>query len=130
MVSGKMIRTIASIFITFALILGVSFYERNYVKNTFETFESALRALKSKTEQGTVKHVDGLSVRELWDAKKKIMHVWIPHTVLQEIDYQLDEAIGFLYVREYKDALPKIEVLIGLSENIPQGYSLQHDLSN
>ena len=43
---------------------------------------------------------------------------------LQEIDYQLDEAIGFLYVREYKDALPKIEVLIGLSENIPQEYSL------
>ena len=124
MVEGKMIRTIASIFIALALILGVSFYERIYVQKTFENFESALRALKEKTERGTVNHADGLSVREFWDRKKKIMHVWIPHTALQEIDYQLDEAIGFLYVEELTDALPKIEILIGLSENIPQGYSL------
>ena len=124
MVKGKMIRMIASIFITLALILGVSFYERIYVQKTFENFESALRALKEKTERGTVNHADGLIVREFWNRKKKIIHVWIPHTALQEIDYQLDETIGFLYVEELTDALPKIEILIGLSENIPQGYSL------
>ena len=118
-----MIRTIASIFITLALILGVSFYERNYVQTTFQTFESALRALREKTDGGVVNYEDGLAVRELWDTKKQVMHIWIPHTVLQEIDYQLDEAIGFLYVEEYKDALPKIEVLIGLSENVPRGYT-------
>ncbi len=119
-----MIRTVASIFITLALILGVSIYEIYYVQTTFQTFETALRSLKTKTEQGVVSYNDGLAVRELWDKKKHIMHVWIPHTPLQEIDYQLDEAIGFLYVEEYSDALPKIEVLIGLSENIPHGYTL------
>ena len=118
-----MIRTIVSIVITFALILGVSIYEIHYVQTTFETFHTALQSLKQKTESGNVSYADGLAVRELWDEKKLTMHVWIPHTPLQEIDYQLDEAIGFLYVEEYTDALPKIEVLIGLSENIPHGYT-------
>ncbi len=118
-----MIRTIASIFITLALILGVSFYEIYYVQSTFDLFENSLRTLKDKTEHEIVNYGDGLAVRELWDTKKQVMHIWIPHTVLQEIDYQLDEAIGFLYVEEYTNALPKIEVLIGLSENVPKGYT-------
>ena len=114
-----MIRTIVSIFITLALIIGISLYDICYVQTTFETFHRALRYLKQKTESGNVSY----AVRELWDEKKLIMHVWIPHTPLQEIDYQLDEAIGFLYVEEYTDALPKIEVLLGLSENVPRGYT-------
>ncbi len=118
-----MMRTIASIFITLGLILGVSLYEISYVQTTFNTFERALRALKDKTEHGAVNYGDGLAVRELWDTKKQVMHIWIPHTALQEIDYQLDEAIGFLYVEEYSNAIPKIEVLIGLSENVPMGYT-------
>ena len=118
-----MIKTIVSIFVTLALILGVSMYELYYVESTFETFHSALRSLKEKTELGTVNYSDGLAVRSFWDEKKQVMHIWIPHSVLYEIDYQLDEAIGFLYVGEYTNALPKIEVLIGLSENVPDGYT-------
>lgn len=118
-----MIRTIASIFITLGLILGVSLYEIYYVQTTFQTFETALRALKDKTEHETVNYGDGLAIRELWDTQKMIMHVWIPHSPLQEIDYQIDEAIGYIYVQEYSSALPKIEVLIGLSENLPKSYT-------
>ncbi len=118
-----MIRTIASIFITLGLILGVSFYEIYYVQTTFQMFETALRALKDKTEHGIVNYGDGLAIRELWDTKKMIMHVWIPHSPLQEIDYQIDEAVGYIYVQEYSSALPKIEVLIGLSENLPKSYT-------
>lgn len=118
-----MIRTIVSVFITLALICGISFYEIHYVQTTFEAFESTLRTLKQKTESGEVSYNDGLSVRTFWDKNKVTLHVWVPHTALQEIDYQLDEAIGFLYVEEYSDALPKIEVLLGLSENIPRSYT-------
>ena len=35
-----MIRTVISIFISLALLLGVSFFEANYVKETFEDFEN------------------------------------------------------------------------------------------
>ena len=59
-------------------------------------------------------------LRAYWDTKKRVMHIWVPHTALAEIDYQLDEAIGYLYTQDYEGALPKIEVILGLSENIPK----------
>lgn len=119
-----MIRTIVSAVITLALIIGISIYESHFVKTTFELFHAEVRALKQKTELGDATYTDGLAIRSYWDTKKRILHVWVPHTSLAEIDYQLDEAIGFLYVRDYEAALPKIEVILGLSENVPHGYML------
>lgn len=119
-----MIRTIVSIFITLALIIGVSIYDIHYVQTTFAVFHDTLRSLKEKTELGEATYDDGLAIRSYWDSKKRIMHIWVPHTPLAEIDYQLDEAIGYLYTQDYAGALPKIEVILGLSENIPSSYTL------
>ena len=119
-----MIRTLVSALITLALILGASVYEIYYVQSTFEAFHGELRVLKQKTELGNATYTDGLALRSFWDTKKQILHVWVPHAALAEIDYQLDEAIGFLYVQDYEAALPKIEVILGLSENVPHGYTL------
>ena len=94
------------------------------MKNCF-CLSSVLCALKQKTELGNATYSDGLAIRSYWDTKKHILHVWVPHTALGEIDYQLDEAIGFLYVQDYEAALPKIEVILGLSENVPYGYTLK-----
>ena len=119
-----MIRTIVSAVVTLLLILGVSIYDVHYVQKTFEVFNGSLRTLKEKTQLGEVSYSDGLAVRSYWDTKKKTMHVWVPHTALAEIDYQLDEAIGYLYIEDYESAMPKIEVLLGLSENVPYSYTL------
>ena len=119
-----MIRTIASAIITLLLILGISIYDIHYVQTTFAVFHDSLRALKQKTELGEATYDDGLAIRSYWDAKKRVMHIWVPHTPLAEIDYQLDEAIGYLYIQDYAGAMPNIEVLLGLSENIPESYTL------
>lgn len=119
-----MIRTIASAIITLLLIIGVSIYDIHYVQTTFEVFHDTLRILKQKTELGEATYDDGLALRSYWDTKKRVMHIWVPHTPLAEIDYQLDEAIGYLYTEDYESALPKIEVLLGLAENIPKSYTL------
>ena len=119
-----MIRTIVSAVITLLLIIGVSIYDIWYVQRTFEVFHGELRTLKEKTQLGEATYSDGLAVRTYWDAKKRVMHIWVPHTALAEIDYQLDEAIGFLYIGDYDGAMPKIEVILGLSENVPLGYTL------
>ena len=119
-----MIRTIVSALITLALILGVSIYDIHHVQKTFEVFHGALRSLKSKAELKEATYDDGLALRAYWDTKKRVMHIWVPHTPLAEIDYQLDEAIGYLYVQDYEGAMPNIEVLLGLSENIPDSYTL------
>ena len=44
--------------------------------------------------------------------------------MVEEVDYQLYEAVGYLYIRDYQSAMPKIEVLLGMCENIPQSYTL------
>lgn len=119
-----MIRTIVSAIVTLLLILGVSLYDIYYVQTTFKVFHDSLRTLKEKTQLGEATYSDGLAIRSYWDTKKRVMHIWVPHTALAEIDYQLDEAIGYLYVEDYEGAMPKIEVILGLSENVPHGYTL------
>ena len=117
-----MIKTIVSIFITLALICGIAVYESNRVQNTFADLETALTALYEKTEAGEVTYEDGTAAEKFWEHKKNTLHIWLPHTAILEIDYQLYEAVGYLYVRDYQSALPKIEILLGMCENIPQSY--------
>lgn len=115
-------KTLASIFITLALIFGAATLENRQVQQSFLLFKDALLSLYDKTEAGEVTYEDGTAVEKLWEEKKKTLHIWVPHTSIYEVDYQLYEAVGYLFVRDYKSALPKIEILVGLCENIPQSY--------
>ncbi len=117
-----MIKTIISIFVTLSLLFGVSFYEGNRVKTTFERFDEVLRVLYDKTEAGEVTYEDGTATEKFWESQKKTLHIWLPHSAIQEVDYQLYEAVGYLYVRDFDSAIPKIEILLGMCENIPQSY--------
>ncbi|MBQ9713787.1 MAG: DUF4363 family protein [Clostridia bacterium] len=118
-----MIRTIASIFITLGLILGISVYETKQVSKTFRELKHSFETLQEKTELNTVTYDDGVAVRTFWDKKKETLHFWLPHGALQEIDFQLNEAIGFLSIDDAEGALPKIEVLVGLTDAIPHSYN-------
>ena len=117
-----MIRTIAGLLISLSLLLGVSFYESNRVQTTFQQFNEVLQTLYDKAEAKQVTYEDGTAVEKFWEHKKNTLHIWLPHTAIQEIDYQLYEAVGYLYVRDYDSAMPKLEILIGMCENIPQSY--------
>lgn len=119
-----MVRTIASIFISFAIIFGLSFYEVCYVRHTFQEFHQILDSLYQKTESNTATHEDGTAVRSYWEHEKQILHIWLPHNMLQEVDYHLDEAIGYLYNDDYANALAQLEVARELSIEIPRAYSL------
>ncbi len=120
-----MIKTIASIVVTLGLILGVSIYETNHITQVFDRFENALLALYDKTERNEATYEDGTAVQTLWEEQKRTLHVWIPHTSIQEVDYQLYDAVGCLYVQDFQNALPKIEVLLGMCENIPHSYTFR-----
>lgn len=120
-----MIRTFVSILVAFAILLGLSLFELQYVNKTFDEFHEILYVLRQKTDAQIATYEDGKAVQEYWLNKKKVMHIWLPHTSLQEIDLQLDEAVAFLYVDDHKAALPKIEVVMGLAFNIPQSYELK-----
>jgi hypothetical protein len=114
-----MVKTIFSIVIALVLILGVSVFELWYVDNAFESFRAILCGLYEKAESSKATHEDGIAVQKFWEDKKKTLHVWLPHTTLEPVDFQLSEALGYLYEGQLTDALPKIEVLIDMAENIP-----------
>ena len=119
-----MVKTLISIFITLGLLVGISAYELYHVKETFAIFHEALESLYYKTENERASHEDGKIVRKIWVREKKDLHIWIPHTIIENIDYQLNELLGYLYEYDFQDALPKIEILLEISEFIPQTYSL------
>ncbi len=119
-----MIRTIASIFLSFALIFGLSFYEIYYVKKTFLFFRQILDTLYQKVESHNATYEDGTSVRFYWEEEKETLHIWLPHTMLQEVDYHLDEAIGYLYNDDFANALAQLEVARELADEIPRSYAL------
>ena len=119
-----MIKTILTAIATFAIIAALSFVDIYYVNSTFDIFSTMLDSLYEKAEMGTANYEDGVAVQTFWEEKKKRLQVWLPHTPLAEVDFQLYEAVGCLYAKDYQSALPKIEVLIGMCENIPNGYTL------
>ena len=120
-----MVKTIVSILITLALIIGVSVFEVFYVESSFLEFHALLCGLYEKVEANAAKHEDGLAVQKFWKEKKKSLHVWLPHTTLEPIDLQLSEAMGYLFEGQLTDALPKLEVLIDISENIPSSFQFK-----
>ena len=54
-----MVKTIVSIFISFAIIFGLSFYEVCYVRSVFSQFHDVLNTLYQKTESYTATYEDG-----------------------------------------------------------------------
>ena len=119
-----MVKTLISIFIALGVLVGASLFELYYVQKTFSLLTEVLFTLHDKTEAQTATIEDGTAVRQLWEEKKDSLQIWLPHTAIQEIDYQLYEAVGFICVRNYENALPKIEVVLGMCENVPETYSL------
>ena len=120
-----MIKTIISIAITAALIFTICIFEHHDIQSAFTLFESALQSLYKKTEENVATYDDATAVQTLWEKEKETLHIWIPHTAIQEVDYQLYDAVGCLYVQDYENALPKIEVLLGMCENIPSSYTFR-----
>ena len=120
-----MIKTIASILISLSLLLGIAFYENYAIDHAFSSFGAILQALYEKAESGEVTYEDGTATEAFWENQKNTLHIWLPHTAILEIDYQLYEAVGCLYVRDFESALPKIEILLGMCKNIPQSYGFR-----
>lgn len=122
-----MVKTIVSIVISTALLIFISVFERFRVNEVFQDFRERLVALYEKTEENEATFCDGESVRTFWTEKRKELHVWVTHTSIENVDYQLNEAIGYLFEEKYEDALPKIEVLIEMTKKIPATYSFRFE---
>ena len=119
-----MIKTAIGALVALIFVITLSVYEWYFVNTTFENLNTILQALYDKTENSTATHEDGMAAQKFWLEKKKTLHIWLPHTAINTVDSQLSEALGYLYEGKFTDALPKLEVLLDFSENIPRSFKL------
>ena len=122
-----MVKNLVGILISFLLIFGVSAYELIKVNAVFDDFTERLLSLYNKAEDKTATYEDGYALRSYWNEQKKFLHVWIPHTSIENVDYQLNEAVGYLYEGQFEDVVPKLEVLMEISEKIPRSYAFSFE---
>ena len=114
-----MVKTIASILISFALLVSAAAFEHFYVDSTFLKFGAALDALDAKVRNEDATREDAEAVRTLWEADKKNLHAVIPHNDIAQVDYWLGEAVSCIETQTYPDALSSLEVLEPICRRIP-----------
>lgn len=117
-------KTVIGLLVALGLLIGCSLYEIVYVTTAIERVRERTIALFHLTEEGLATHEDGNALRLCWEHEKKRLHVWLPHTSIENVDYHLNEALGYLYQENYEDALPKLEVVIDMTENIVRSISI------
>ena len=119
-----MVKTFISILVVSLLLIVGSMYENNFIKTKFEDFNSVLTVLYDKIDSESATQDDVYAVQKNWLSKKKVLHIFIPHNEIKEIDLWLSESATLVRDKEWKDAISKIEVLIELSEQIPKTFML------
>ena len=119
-----MVKTFISIIsVSFLLLVG-SIFEHNFVNKQFNDFRNVLTVLYEKIDDESAIQDDVYAVQKNWLAKKKILHIFIPHNDIKEVDLWLSESATLVRDKEWQDAISKIEVLIELSEQIPKTFVL------
>ena len=66
-----MVKTLLSIFISLALLVGAAVFETFYVGAQFDKFGDALETLEIKVRDESATRGDAEAVREVWETEKK-----------------------------------------------------------
>ena len=118
-----MVKSLTAILISIALLIGAAIFEWRFVDKQFESFEEELETLYEKTENETAYAADAKSVQTSWETRKEKLHVWIPHNDISRIDEYMAETVRLVGRKEYDLALAKLEILLHLTECLPNTYS-------
>ena len=119
-----LVKTLISIFVVACLLIVGSVYEHNFFNKQFNELKGVLTVLYQKIDDETATQDDVYAVQKNWLSKKKVLHIFIPHNDIKEIDLWLSESATLVRDKEWKDAISKIEVLIELTEQIPKTFVL------
>lgn len=117
-----MVKSLIAIGTAALLLLGASLFEGYFVRNQFAQFEEELYALYLKVEEETANGEDAKAVQESWQNRKDELHIWIPHNDISRIDDYMSESVRLVSEKEYTLALSKLEILLHLSECLPDTY--------
>ncbi len=119
-----MVKTIISMLCAFVILIAGAIYECDFVNRQFVELHTVLEILYDKVDNHTATQDDVYAVQNNWIEKKKVLHVFIPHNEIKEIDLWLSESATLVRDKEWSDAISKIEVLKELAEQIPKTFRL------
>lgn len=122
-----MVKSLVSMLFALAVLIAGSIYETNFVEKQFKEFDVVLEELYEKVDAKSAVKDDVLAVQKNWLDKKRVLHIFIPHNDIKEIDLWLSEAVTLVRDCEWKDAISKIEVLRELSEQIPKTFKVSFE---
>ena len=117
-----MVKSLISILVAIVLLAGVALFEGFYVHDQFQDFGEELTALYKKVDSGTANGEDAKIVQDSWERRKEDLHVWIPHNDISRIDDYMSETVGLISEQNFSLALAKLEILMHLTECLPDTY--------
>lgn len=117
-----MVKSITAILVAIALLFGLGIFEWFFVEREFGEFGEELETLYRKTEEERANGEDAKAVQTSWEKRKERLHVWIPHNDIMRLDDYMAETVRLVAEQNYALALPKIEILLHLSECLPATY--------
>ncbi|MBQ7373406.1 MAG: DUF4363 family protein [Clostridia bacterium] len=120
-----MVKTIYSIIITVAILILAGVGEQIYIKKTFDCLNQdfTLAYEKIQSQEATVD--DANAIKTAWLEKKKLLHLFISHNDVKELDLWVFETVAYVRAQNFKEAISKIEVAINLTEQIPRNYLIR-----
>ena len=119
-----MVKSIVSMLCVVILLIIVAVFESRFINKQFDDFSNVLEVLYQKIDDNSAVQDDVYAVQKNWLSKKKVLHTFIPHNDIKEIDLWLSESATLVRDKEWQDAISKIEVLIELSEQVPKTFVL------
>lgn len=117
-----MVKSLSAIAVAVLLLLGAALFEWYYVENQFRDFGDELQSLYLKIEDETANGEDAKAIQSSWETRKEHLHIWIPHNDITRVDDYLSETVRLVTEKEYTLALAKLEILLHLSECLPDTY--------
>ena len=119
-----MVKSLISTIITLSLICFGALIENHYVKKSFSELNQIAIVCQQKAEEETINVNDTKLLQNTFLRKKKLLHVFIPHTEIKEIELWISESVRCAKDLKYQDASLKLEVVIELTEQIPNNFKL------
>lgn len=117
-----MVKAIVSSLVAISIFCFGIFFEHKVVFDTFNEFNNMTVMVYRKTEKEMATKEDVLTIQKYWIQKKEILHVFIPHNEIKEIELWLAESSTLIENEKFEDALSKLDVVIELTEQIPKTF--------
>ena len=117
-----MVKSLSSILVAFALLLGAALFEWFYVDNQFSAFEDEVTTLVLKTDAEEANIEDAKAVQKSWEQRKERLYVWIPHNDILRVDEYLAESVKLIGEEEYALASARLEIVLHTINCLPESY--------